>query len=88
MLLRHGEQALVELVLRYGLIGLDEDDAGARVRGLRGGGASVAVGGGEVLDGFAADEEVFELAVDDDVDRLCGDAFVVDGVGAEEAPCR
>ena len=63
LLLRHGEQTLVEFVLRERLIGLDEDDAGAGVRGLCRRGAAVTVGGGEVLDGFAADEEVFELAV-------------------------
>ncbi len=52
--------------------------------GLAEGGAAVAVGVGEVFYGLAADEVVFQLAVDDDIDGLGGDAFVVDGVGADE----
>ena len=67
-----------------GWLALTRMNAGARVGWLRRGSAAVAVRGGEVPDGFAADEKVFELAVDDDVDGLRGDAFVVDGVGAEE----
>ncbi len=68
-----------------GWAGFDDDDAEVRARGLAGGGAAVAVGGGKVADGGAADEEVLQLAVDDDVYGLGGDAFVVDGVGADEA---
>ena len=66
------------------MAGFDEENAGARVGWLRRGSAAVAVRVREVFYGFAADEKVFEFAVDDDVDGLRGDAFVVDGVGAEE----
>ena len=68
LFLRHGKQAFVEFVLRDRLIGFDQDNARARVRSLRRGSAAVAVGGGEVFDWLAANEEVFEFAVFDDVD--------------------
>ena len=84
LFLAQSEEAFGHLILRERLDAFDEEDADAGVRGLGRGGAAVAVRGGKVLDGFAADEEVFELAVYDEVDWLRGDAFVVDRVGADE----
>ena len=55
------------------------------MRGSSGSGASVAVRGREVLHRLASDEVVFEPAVDDDIDGLRGNAFVVDLIGADEA---
>ena len=48
-------------------------------------GAAVAVGLRKIADRLAADEVVLEAAVGDEVDGLCGHAFVVDVVGADEA---
>ncbi len=53
-------------------------------RGVSGSGAAVAVGGGEVLDGLAADEVIHQLAVDDEIHGLGWDALVIDGVGTDK----
>ena len=89
LLLGDREQALVHLgCCESGWSDLTSRTPECEWAGLCGRGAAMAVGGGEVLDGLAADEEVLELAVDDDVDGLGGDAFVVDLVGADEAAGR
>ena len=71
------QQLLVEFVVAEAIFSGDFENADHGTRGAGEAGAAVAVGLREVAHRLAADEVILKASVRDQLDRLRGNAFVV-----------